>query len=295
MSIHERTRKTKLFQGERSLIITGLIGFIFAAICALSIYIDQPVVLPEGNMKDAFAFNAAVGIFILSIAAILPLSKFSTRKRKIVRWLFIVSSLYGYCIETIQHFRGINPRFSKVGGAIDIIAGMLFGIVSLILVVLILVLATHFLRMKAANHHRSMLIIGIRYAFLSAIAGNIAGLWMIVLQDRYIGEAGNFIVLHGISFHGLQALFLLAWLLEKIQPNQVYKIRMLHLGCISWTLSLLCIANQTSIGRSSFELSLFPLLSVILLLFWLATLIVTLKLFLQQYRFQMPRLTLRSR
>src|SRR5690606_282059 len=121
------------------------------------------------------AFNAAIGIFILSIAAILPLAKFTNRNRKIVRWFFVIASLYGYLIETIQHFRGINPRFSQVGGTIDFIAGILFGVVSLALVVFILILAIQFLRTQSSQN-RPLLIIGIRYAFLSAIAGNIAGL-----------------------------------------------------------------------------------------------------------------------
>lgn len=294
MSNQEMAPKPKLFQGERSLVITGLIGFLFATICALYIYTNQPIVLPEGNIKDAFAFNAAIGIFILSIAAILPLAKFTNLNRKIVRCFFVIASLYGYLIETIQHFRGINPRFSQVGGTIDFIAGILFGVVSLALVVFILILAIQFLRTQSSQN-RPLLIIGIRYAFLSAIAGNIAGLWMIILQDRFTGVAGNIIVLHGISFHALQTLLLLAWVLEKLQIHQHIKRKMLHLGCSSWSLSILCIAIQISLGKSNFEFSFFPLLTVALLLLWLITFISASKLFLQQYELRRPKLILRSR
>ncbi|MBB6512423.1 hypothetical protein GGQ92_001206 [Gracilibacillus halotolerans] len=292
--MNEHHQAVKLFEGERGLVITSIIGLIFATICALFIYINNPIILPEGNIKDAFAFNAAISIFILSIAAILPLANFSNRKRKIVRWSFILSSIYGYLIETIQHFRGVNPRYSQVGGTIDFIAGIIFAFVSLSLVIFILIVTIQFLRIKTSNN-RSLLVIGIRYAFLSAIVGNIAGLWMISLQGRFTGEAGNLIVLHGVSFHALQTLLLLAWLLEKIKVNQRFKTRMLHAGCISWSLAILCIAIQISLGRSNFEWGLLPILTVILLFVWLLLVVRSLTLFLQQYELQMPKLLLRSR
>lgn len=294
MLAKEHHSTVKLFQGERYLVITGFIGFIFAAICALFIYTNNHIVLPEGNIKDAFAFNAAISVFILSIAAVLPLAKFSHRWRKIVRWVFIVSSLYGYLIETIQHFRGINPRYSQVGGLIDLIAGMVFALISLGLVIFILLLTIQFLRIQSTPT-RPLLIIGIRYAFLSAIAGNFAGLWMITLQGRFTGEAGNLIVLHGVSFHALQTLLLLAWLLEKIKANLSFKTRVLHASCISWSLAILCLAIQISIGRSHFEWGLFPILTATFLVIWLILLIRTFRLFLHQYELHMPKLQLRSR
>src|SRR3954454_12445492 len=84
----------KLFEGERSLVVTGIIGFILSAGIAIYIFFQGPIISPVGNVRDAFSFNAAIGIFILSIAAILPLTKLGTGKRKVVRWLFIISSLY---------------------------------------------------------------------------------------------------------------------------------------------------------------------------------------------------------
>jgi glucan phosphoethanolaminetransferase (alkaline phosphatase superfamily) len=125
----ENEPSDKLFQGERALIITGLIGFLLSAGISIFIFFNDPIIAPEGNMRDAFSFNAAIGMFILSIAAILPLSRFGARKRKVVRWLFIFASIYSYTIETLQNFRGINPRFSREGTVVDIVAGMLFGVI----------------------------------------------------------------------------------------------------------------------------------------------------------------------
>ncbi|MDW0118560.1 hypothetical protein QTL97_16655 [Sporosarcina thermotolerans] len=273
----------KLFEGERWLVITGILGFILAAGIAFIIFFQGRIILPEGNLGDAFSFNAAIGIYILSIAAILPLARLEARKRKAFRWLFIISALYGYAIETIQNFRGFDPRFSREGSVVDIIGGMVFGVVSLVLVILALLLAIQFFRIKYPIE-RPLLMTGIRYAFISILIANIAGIWMILLQDRFTGDTGNIIVLHGIGFHALQTLIFLGWLLEKVQFNGRIKKLLIHYGSISWTLSILLIGFQTLLDRTVFELTTLPIISGILLLVWLGTVIVASVLFIKDWR-----------
>lgn len=146
----ENSRSVKLFEGERALVFTGIFGFILSAGIAVYMFFQGAIILPEGNLKDAFSFNAAIGIYILSIAAILPLTSLNTKKRKIVRWVFIITSFYCYTIETMQNFRGIIPRFSRQGTVVDMAAGILFGVVSLVLVILAVYLSVHFFRMKSS-------------------------------------------------------------------------------------------------------------------------------------------------
>ncbi|NYE08669.1 hypothetical protein F4694_005518 [Bacillus niacini] len=279
----ENQPSVKLFQGERALIITGLIGFLLSAGISIFIFFNDPIIAPEGNMRDAFSFNAAIGMFILSIAAILPLSRFGARKRKVVRWLFIFASIYSYTIETLQNFRGINPRFSREGTVVDIAAGMLFGVISLVLVALTIVLMVHFLRMKQP-HGRPFLIMGIRYAFLSVLAANSAGIWMILLQDRLTGGTGNLIVLHGVGFHALQTLILPAWLLEKAQIHEKYKKTMIHTGSIAWMLMVLVLGIQTSLGQSVFEITILPIIALLFFLIWFGTVCVACRLLVKKRR-----------
>jgi hypothetical protein len=279
----ENQPSVKLFQGERALIITGLIGFLLSAGISIFIFFNDPIIAPEGNMRDAFSFNAAIGMFILSIAAILPLSRFGARKRKVVRWLFIFTSIYSYTIETLQNFRGINPRFSREGTVVDIAAGMLFGVISLVLVALTIVLMVHFLRMKQP-HGRPFLIMGIRYAFLSVLAANSAGIWMILLQDRLTGGTGNLIVLHGVGFHALQTLILPAWLLEKAQIHEKYKKTMIHTGSIAWMLMVLVLGIQTALGQSVFEITILPIIALLFFLIWFGTVCVACRLLVKKRR-----------
>ncbi|VEF49731.1 Uncharacterised protein [Bacillus freudenreichii] len=270
--------RVKMFEGEKGLVITGLIGFLLAALTAVFILIRGPIVLPEGNLGDAFSFNAAIGIFILSIAAILPLAGFSVRKKKVIRWLFISASLYAYAVETIQHFRGLNPRFSREGSAIDIIAGAVFGIDSLLLVTLCLLLMIQFFKVS----QRPFVILGIRYAFVSVFAANLAGIGMILLQSRFTGSEGNLIVLHGLGFHALQTLILPGWLLGKVQDSERLKKWIIHSGSLAWMFAILLIGVQTALGQSVFEFTLLPILTGTMLLVWLGTALVSLVLFMKR-------------
>lgn len=270
----------KLFEGERWLVYTGMLGFILSAGIAIYIFFYGSVILPEGNVRDAFSFNAAIGMFILTIAAILPISGLRARKRKVVRWGLIVATLYSYGIETIQNFRGLNPRFSREGDVIDIIGGMLFGVISLLLVTLCLLLMIQFFRLKKP-FDQPFLITGIRYAFLSVFAANCAGIWMILLQDRYTGDAGNIIVLHGIGFHAMQLLILPGWLLERVHVKEQLKKMLIHSGSISWLAAILVISIQTAAGRSVFEVSTLPIVACILLLVWFGTSVTAFLLYLK--------------
>jgi hypothetical protein len=269
----ENEPTVKLFEGEIVLVIIGIFGFILSAGIAIYMFFRGSIILPEGNVKDAFSFNAAIGTYILSIAAILPLTRFNTARRKAVRGLFIFTSLYSYTIETVQNFRGISPRFSREGTVVDMAAGILFGVVSLVLVGLAVVLTVHFVRLKKPSQ-RPLLIMGIRYAFISVLTANIAGLWMILLQDRLTGVTGNIIVLHGIGFHALQTLILPAWLLEKAVINERFKRRLIHAGCIAWLLMIFMIGIQTALGQSVFELTPLPIIACLFFLIWFGTVVV---------------------
>jgi len=264
----------KLFSEEWLLVMMGMIGFFLAAICAIYVAVYGGEILPEGNVESAFSFNAAIAIFILSIAAFLPISGLSDRSRKRIRWGFAATILIGYGIETIQHFRGINPRFTQAGTITDIVVGIFFGLISLVLIALTVFVAISFFQKRNVIKH-PFLILSIRYAFLSTMISFAAGIFMSVLQSRYTGQAGNFIVLHGLGFHALQTLPVLGWLIEQAESNEKRARALLHIGSVSWLISIVFIGIQTILGRTAFEISLLPILAVIALLGWFAALIVS--------------------
>ncbi|MDQ0416663.1 hypothetical protein J2Z48_000830 [Croceifilum oryzae] len=261
-------QESKLFEGEKILVMVSLLGFLLSFGIVIYIGINGSVVLPEGNAWSAFSFDAAVGMFTLSLAAILPLSGLSSGKRKAVRWFFIIALLYVYFAETVQHLRGINPRFSQVNETFDMIIGYLFGIDAVLMIVVSLLLAIPYFRRKK-SHERPLVVLGIRYAFISLLFAFAAGAWMSVVQSRFTGSAGNLIVLHGLSFHALQTLPLLGWLMGWIQIAKKKARQLIHIGSIAWTISIVLIFVQTALGHSVFEWTVLPIISGVMLLIYI--------------------------
>jgi hypothetical protein len=250
----------KLFQGERWLVLTGMLGLLLAGICAIWVLLYGGPISPRGDVSKAVSFDAALGIFLLSTAAIIPLSAMRERSRAIFRWSYIVLALYSYGAETLQNFRGVNPRFVKDGTAFDVGVGSGFAFVALLLVLYYLFLAIQYFR-RHAYKLRPELVVAIRFAMIAVMLSFAAGIWISVNQSRFTGLHGNIIWLHGLGFHALQVMPLVAWLAERTSLTTAVRSRWIQLTGIAYLLGLAAIGYQTLLGHSLLEWSLLPLLA----------------------------------
>jgi hypothetical protein len=253
-------RSLHLFQGERSLVITGLIGFILALFCGVWAKMHGGAVPPEGNVLRAFSFNAALGMFLISTASILPLAGMGPKARSIFRWTYILLSLIAYGIETMQHFRGINPRFTNSEAPLDILLGAIFGLDAIGLILFYVIFGVYFFLKNQTN--RPVMVTGIRYAMIAVFISFIAGLWIISLQSRFTGEHGNIIWLHGMGFHALQALPFTAWFTERSSFNSAVQRLSIHVSGAAYLLGLIALSVQTYLGERLFQWSIVSLVGV---------------------------------
>ncbi|PZD96328.1 hypothetical protein DNH61_08845 [Paenibacillus sambharensis] len=258
----ERTDAVKLFQGEKWLLLTGVLGLILAGICAVWVMLYGGPVSPDGDVSKAASFNAALGIFLISTAAIAPLSGMGRRSLAIFRWTYIILGLYGYFTETIQNFRGLNPRFTEGGTVLDSYISLLFVIDALLLVLVYAWFAVPFFSSKAAGK-RPLLVLAARYAIMATMLSFAAGIWLSVNQGRFTGAEGNIIWLHGIGFHALQAIPLTAWLGERAALSDTARRSFVRWTGIAYILGLLFIGWQTYLGQAVFEWSLLPVLGAL--------------------------------
>ncbi|MFC4969842.1 hypothetical protein ACFPES_19815 [Paenibacillus sp. GCM10023248] len=253
--------KVRVFEGEKWLVITGLLGFLLAGICGVWVIFHGAEIAPHGDVSKAISFNAALGIFILSTAAISPFSALGTKSRTVFRWSYIVLALYSYFAETVQNFRGVNPRFVKNGTAFDQGVGSIFAFVALLLVLFYLFLAIQYFRKKAYKL-RPELVLSIRYAMIAVMFSFAAGIWISVNQGRTVGLHGNIIWLHGLGFHALQALPLVAWLTKRSSLTTTVPSKPIHITGGAYLLGLTAIGTQTILGSSILEWSILPLLAL---------------------------------
>jgi hypothetical protein len=252
----------------RALTVMGFVGIALGLICLAVMAARGGVPIPpEGDLSKPATFNIAVGIYILTITLLLPSAGFSERGRKRWVWWNVGLFAYAYIIETGQVFRGLDPRFSKHGTPWDQIAGGVFFLTALGVMVLFIIMAVKFFR-RGRPDADSPIILAIRYGSAAALGAFTAGIWMSVIQGRTTGAAGNILPLHALGFHGLQAVPLIALLLLWSGYDSGETRKWVHATGIVWVAACAAVAWQTIAGRSISEMSAATLATGFLLAVW---------------------------
>ncbi len=230
--------------------LLGLLGVALGVLCALIGLVRGFDVPPEGNLWETATFNGAVGVFLLTQAALVPEVGFTDRGQR--RWgtALIVATLYAYGIETVQAFRGLDPRLSTVAGAPDRILGGVFLADAIFIMILFVVLAWRFLRAETTP-----LRLAVRYASAAALVSFGVGIWMSIFQGRTVGVEGNLLAVHAAGFHGLQAIPLIALFLVWSGVEEGDTNRWIHFAGIAWSGFCIAILWQAVAGRSPLEVS----------------------------------------
>jgi hypothetical protein len=246
----------------------GFAGIILGLVCLAVLAVRHGVPIPpEGDLHKPASFDIAVGIYLLTVTLLLPSAGFSERgKKRWVRWNVALFG-YGYTLETVQIFRGLDPRFSKHGTALDQIAGGVFFLVALGTLVLFIIMAVRFFRRGRPDADSPMLL-AIRYGCVTALGAFAAGIWMSVIAGRHTGAAGNILPLHALGFHGLQAVPLIALLLLWSGYDSQATRKWVHATGVVWVAACAAVAWQTIAGRSVSEVAPAPLSTAFLLAVW---------------------------
>lgn len=252
----------------RALTVMGFVGIVLGLICLAVMAARGGVPIPpEGDLSKPATFNIAVGIYILTITLLLPSAGFSERGRKRWVWWNVGLFAYAYIIETVQVFRGLDPRFSRHGTPLDQMAGGVFFLTALGVMVLFIIMAVKFFR-RGRPDADSPIILAIRYGSAAALGAFTAGIWMSVIQGRTTGAAGNILPLHALGFHGLQAVPLIALLLLWSGYGSGETRKWVHATGIVWVAACAAVAWQTIAGRSVSEMSAATLATGLLLAVW---------------------------
>ncbi len=247
----------------------GFLGIGLGLFCLAIAAIQGPLIPPEGELHKAITFDIAVGIYLLTLAFLVPDAGFSDKGRR--RWIgwSIGVFVFSYSMETIQTLRGLDPRFSRVASVPDQILGGVFGLTAIGMIVLFVILAKGFFK-RGRSDARSPVLLAIRYGCAATVGAFAAGLWMSALQGRHTGAAGNILPLHALGFHGLQAIPIIALLLVWSGASDNEARRYVHFTGIAWLAACAAVAWQTFVGHSVLEIAPATLASAFFLAAWAA-------------------------
>jgi hypothetical protein len=244
-----------------------MLGLALGGGCFLGMAFHGVIVEPEGNLYKAASFDIAVGIFLLTLALIVKVAGFTPRGLRRWRLSLIGLALYGYGVETIQIFRGYDPRFSRVSSPLDQAIGGIFFLSALGVMVSFLVLTLRFF-FRPTTGERGTLVLALRYGTVASVLAFGVGISMSALQGPHVGESGNLLPLHAAGFHGLQAIPLVALLLGWGGAPESESRKAIHLAGLAWIAACLAIAWQTATGLSVLAPSAATALAGVFLLAW---------------------------
>lgn len=258
-----------VFGREPGLTALGLAGLGIAALSLLAVAVRGPFIPPEGKMLDAVTFSFGVGVFTLTIALLLPEAGFSPVARRRWRRLAYVFLVFGLVLEPLQAFRGLDPRFTEVGGAVDVVTGILFGVTALLNTVLFVVLGLRFFRDDVLRE-RPLLRAGIRYGVVAVWVSFAVGVVMSIIGGRVIGNDGDLMLTHALGVHGIQTVPLVA-LLIIWAGHSAHRAPWLHAAGIGWLTACAATLINAALGNAPSDLSILMVVALAGLVTWLVT------------------------
>ena len=238
---------------EPGLCAVGAAGLVLAVVCLVGVAVEGATIPPEGKLLDAATFCFGVGVFTFTIALLLPLAGYPPAARRRWRRAFYIFPVYGLVLESVQAFRGIDPRFTEEGSGLDATAGAVFGITAALNVVLFVVLGVRFFRSDVLPD-QPVLRLGIRYGVVAVAISFAVGVVMSVNSGREIGEDGNLLLSHALGVHGIQVIPIVALLISA--AGRPSRTALLHAVGIGWIAACTAALTQALLGHAPFQASI---------------------------------------
>lgn len=255
-----------LWRREPLLVKTATLGLLLGGANVVVAAVNGSwIVGAEGRIAEAMKFDVAVGIYLLTLAAIAPLAGMPARvHRRWAAWI-VGCSLYAFLMENGQAWRGLDPRFSAIAGPADRMLGGVFFLSALVLMGLFLEMVAAFFRDESLPDH-PRLRVALRYGAVAAMASFGVGIVMSFVNGRAVLGGGNLMPLHAAGFHGLQAIPIIALLLGRAAVPAGLSV--VHAAGAGWLLLCAGLLAQAMLGLPPAQPSPALAVSVLGALMW---------------------------
>lgn len=216
---------------HRPLLIVGLLHLALVVPALVGIAVDERQVLGINPWVKPVKFLMSVGIYLITVAWMIPRVRGARRSREIIAWGVLIAMVAEIVCILLQAGRGTTSHFN-VGTSFDAAVFNLMGIMIAINTALIAWLLVLFLRQPEPMPRA--LLAGIRLGLLLFIIGGLEGGMMVAASAHTVGapdggpglpfvnwsvEAGDLRAAHFVGLHAMQVLPLLGWWLSRRSPD----------------------------------------------------------------------------
>lgn len=221
----------ELWEKQKPLMMAGIVSFICSLILAVVMMFDSTQVLGINRWIKPIKFFTSITIFVWTIAVFLNLLKGYEKTSRRISWMMIVILAVEMLIITGQAARGITSHFN-IAAPLD---GILFLIMGLgIAANTFLVGYLTYLYFTAEIDLPKTILWGIRLGLVVFLLGSIEGGYMSAQIGHSVGVAdggeglpfvnwstkgGDLRIAHFIGLHAIQAIPIVAFLLERFKIN----------------------------------------------------------------------------
>lgn len=230
---------------DRPLLAAGLLQFLALAPVLFLMQADDRTLLGINIWIKPAKFLLSVGIYLVTLAWLLPRVDIGRALRFVLRWVFVVTMVGENVAITLQAWRGVQSHFNETT-PFDAAVFNAMGVMIALNTVAALVLLVLFVFAPRQPLPRAVLA-GIRFGLLLFLVASGVGGMMVGQNAHAVGvpdggpglpfvnwstEGGDLRIAHFIGLHALQGLPLLGWLVGRKSPNA--GVTAVHVAAAAW-------------------------------------------------------------
>lgn len=232
---------------DRALLAAGLVNLAASVAAVVALAIDDRQILGVNAWVKPWKFFVSVGIYLLTLAWMLPRANMTRRARALLRWTFIITMAGENILISTQAFRGTTSHFNATS-VFDAAVFSTMGFLIMVNTIAAAALLVYFMR-SPAPMPRAVLS-GIRLGLVLFLFASAVGGTMVTNKGHAIGvhdggpglplvnwstEGGDLRAAHFIGLHALQALPLFGLLFTR--KSQDAGVTTVRVAAVAWAIA----------------------------------------------------------
>ena len=246
---------------DRALLAAGILNLVALVPVLVLMQTDDRTLLGINVWIKPAKFLLSVGIYLVTVAWLLPRVDIGRALRFVLRWAFVLTMVGENVAITMQAWRGVQSHFNETT-TFDAAVFSVMGLLIAVNTIAALVLLVLFVFVPRQPLPRAVLA-GIRFGLLLFLVASGVGGMMVGQSAHAVGvpdggpglpfvnwstEGGDLRVAHFIGLHALQGLPLLGWLVGRRSPRA--GVTTVHIAAAVWAVVFAWTLYQALGGRA---------------------------------------------